>query len=146
MSEVVCILTCSTNTFGCYCPGAAAEPVLVAKGEAGRQELICVSSQCGRLGTAGGCAALHLQLCSSFSSANSILYSPARLSRFTLRAADFLLFLSLSFSRNREGFLPDSASLMDAVSLFPSMCCSPQSMTDAQAFECDPGFSLYSPG
>lgn len=105
------------TTFGCYCPRAAAEPVLASKGEADLQELVYVSSQCRRLGLAGGCFALPLQLCSSFSPANSIPYSPARLSRFTLRAADFLLFPSPSLSRKREGFLPDSASLMDTVCL-----------------------------
>lgn len=113
----MCIVTRCMNTFGCYCPRAAAEPVLVSKGEADLQELVCVSSQCRRLGTADGYVVPLLQLCSSFSPANSIPYSPARLFRFTLRAADFLLFPSLPLSRKREGFLPDSASLMGVVSL-----------------------------
>lgn len=52
--KVVCFLTPCINTSGCHCPGAAAGPVLASKGAADLPELACVSSQCGRLGTAAG--------------------------------------------------------------------------------------------
>lgn len=60
--KVVCFLTPCINTSGCHCPGAATGPVLASKGAADLPELACVSSQCGRLGTAAGCGALPLQL------------------------------------------------------------------------------------
>lgn len=62
--KVVCFLTPCINTSGCHCPRAATGPVLASKGAADLPELACVSSQCGRLGTAAGCGALRLQLCS----------------------------------------------------------------------------------
>lgn len=56
--KMVCFLTPCINTSGCH------GPVLASKGVADLPELVCVSSQCGRPGTVGGCVALPLQLCS----------------------------------------------------------------------------------
>lgn len=129
-------------------PGAAAAPVLASKGEAVHQALVCVSSQCGRLGSAGGCVALPPRLPASFSPASSIPYLPTGLSRVTSRAADFLFLPCLSRSRRRKEGLSSCLTwhLCWMLLLSPSVRCSPQTVPLAQSFEFDPVFILYSLG
>lgn len=140
--------TTCVNTPGCHCPRAATGPLLACKGAADLPELVCVSSQCSRLGIAGASVAVPLQLRSHFPQQTlSLFHLPD--SRFALRAANFLCFSSPALSRQRERFLPDSASLIcfswSDVSLLPKVHCTPQTLTVGQAFRSDPDFNLYSP-